>query len=79
MSLKRKNESKNTTQTEVKEITEKDIINLINLKNIHLKDEGYAIEHLIIKKKSKKTTFEVEVTDIDGQVHIFQFELKTYS
>lgn len=79
MDSKRKNEKKHTEQPETKEITEKDIMNLIGLKNIHLKDKKYAEEHLTIKKKSKKTTFEVQITDIDGQIHSFQFELKTYS
>lgn len=78
MDLKRKNEDKNTTQVEVKEITEKDIMNLISLINIKIKDKKYAEEHLTIRKKSKKTTFEVKITDIDGQIHCFQFELKTY-
>lgn len=78
MDSKRKNESKHTEQPEAQEITEKDIMNLIGLKNIKLKDKKYAEEHLTIKKKSKKTTFEVKITDIDGQVHTFQFELKTY-
>lgn len=79
MDLKRKNESKNITPEEAKEITEKDIMNLISLKNIKIKDKKYAEEHLTIKRKSKKSTFEVKITDIDGQMHSFQFELKTYS
>ncbi|MBL1409957.1 hypothetical protein [Sphingobacterium faecale] len=78
MNFKKENENKNTLQTESKEITEKDIISLLNLKKINLKDQEYAKQHLKINRKSKKTIFEVQVTDIDGQIHSFQFELKTY-
>lgn len=79
MDSKKNNENNHTEQPEAKEITEKDIMNLIGLNNIQLKDKKYAEEHLTIKKKSKKTTFEVEITDIDGQILTFQFELKTYA
>ena len=78
MDLKRKNENENSVKKEVKEITEKDIMNLISLNKIVLKDKKYAEEHLTIKRRSKKTSFEVEITDIDGETHHFQFELKTY-
>lgn len=79
MDLEKKNENTNKTKIEAKEITEKDIMNLISLKNIKIKDKKYAEEHLKIKRKSKKTTFEVQITDIDGQTHLLHFELKTYS
>ncbi|GEM_PF-2916863 len=61
-----------------KEITEKDVINLISIKNIPLKDKEYAKEHIVIEKKSKTDCYEIQITDIDGKVHSFHIELKTY-
>ncbi|MFD2555897.1 hypothetical protein [Sphingobacterium tabacisoli] len=61
-----------------KEISKKDIMSILALKNIRIKDKKYAEEHLTFEQKSEKTSFEVKVTDIDGQIHMFHLELKRY-
>lgn len=61
-----------------KEITEKEVMNLLSINNIPIKDKEYVKEHLIIEKKSKTDYYEIKVTDIDGSTHTFQIELKTY-
>jgi len=61
-----------------KEITEKDVISFISIKKIPLKDKEYAKKHIIIEKKSKTDRYEIKVTDVDGKVHSFHIELKTY-
>jgi len=60
------------------DITKQDIINLALLKNITFKDKNYAKEHIIIHKKDIKTSYEIEISDIDGEKHQLIFELKTY-
>lgn len=62
-----------------KEITEKEVMNLLLINNIPIKDKDYVKAHLTIEKKSKTDYYEIKVTDIDGSIHIFQIELKTYS
>ncbi|TYR34740.1 hypothetical protein FXV77_14820 [Sphingobacterium phlebotomi] len=62
-----------------KEITEKEVMNLLLINNVPIKDKDYVKAHLIIEKKSKTDYYEIKVTDIDGSIHIFQIELKTYS
>jgi phage antirepressor YoqD-like protein len=62
----------------IKEITNKEVMNLLSINKIPIKDEEYVKEHLVIKKKSKTDYYEIKVTDIDGSIHTFQIELKTY-
>lgn len=78
MNFKKENEKNNSLPAASKEITEKDILSILSLKNIKIKDQEYAKKHLKINRKSEKSIFEVQVTDIDGQIHSLQFELKTY-
>jgi len=61
------------------EITNQDIITLATLKCIKLKDKEFAKEHIKINKKNIKTTYEVEINDIDGHIHHLIFEIKTYN
>ena len=61
-----------------KEITEREVMNLLSINKIQIKDREYVKEHLIIEKKSKTDYYQIKVTDIDGSTHIFQIELKTY-
>jgi len=61
-----------------KEITEREVMNLLSINKIQIKDKEYVKEHLIIEKKSKSDYYQIKVTDIDGSTHIFQIELKTY-
>lgn len=61
------------------EITNQDIITLAMLKCIKLKDKDFAKEHIKINKKNIKTTYEVEINDIDGHIHHLIFEIKTYN
>jgi len=62
----------------IKEITNKEVMNLLSINKIPIKDEEYVKEHLVIEKKSKTDYYEIKVTDIDGSIHTFQIELKTY-
>ncbi|MFZ4863890.1 hypothetical protein ACL9RF_17085 [Sphingobacterium sp. Mn56C] len=76
--MDRKKQKEPDKAARAKEITDKDIINLIGLKNIKLKDPTYAENNLKIEKIQKLTKFQVTITDIDGEQISFQFELKTY-
>jgi len=62
----------------VKEITVNEVMNLLSINKIPIKDKNYVKEHLIIEKKRKTDYYEIRVTDIDGSVLTFQIELKTY-
>ncbi|NGM65371.1 hypothetical protein [Sphingobacterium sp. SGR-19] len=62
----------------VKEITVNEVMNLLSINKIPIKDKNYVKEHLIIEKKRKTDYYEIKVTDIDGSVLTFQIELKTY-
>ncbi|MBD1421947.1 hypothetical protein [Sphingobacterium chuzhouense] len=62
----------------VKEITVNEVMNLLSISKIPIKDKNYVKEHLIIEKKRKTDYYEIKVTDIDGSVLTFQIELKTY-
>lgn len=73
------NEQKTNKANYIEEITKQDIINLASLKNIKFKDKDYAIEHITIHKKNIKTSYEIEISDIDGQKHQLIFEVKKYS
>ncbi|MCA5005181.1 hypothetical protein [Sphingobacterium bovistauri] len=73
-------DDRNTNKIDnTEDITKQDIINLALLKNINFKDKDYAKEHIIIQKKNIKTSYEVEIIDIDGQKHKLIFDLKKYS
>lgn len=61
------------------EITKQDIINLATLKNITFTDVNYAKEHIAIKKKKIKTSYEIEISDVDGSKHQLIVEVKTYN
>lgn len=60
------------------DITKQDIINLATLKNITFTDVNYAKEHIAIRKKNIKTSYEIEISDVDGKKHQLIFEIKTY-
>lgn len=63
----------------VDEITKNDIITIASLKNITFKDKSFAKEHITIQKINIKTSYEVEINDIDGKIHHLFFEIKTYN
>lgn len=79
--MKSQNENNKKVNDELikDEITKQDILTLASLKKIKFTDQKFAKEHIIINKKSVKTTYEVEILDIDGKVHHIVLELKTYS
>ncbi|PRD56985.1 hypothetical protein [Sphingobacterium gobiense] len=62
----------------INKITKKEVMNLLSINKIPIKDEDYVKEHLIIEKKSKTDYYEIKVTDIDESTYVFQIELKTY-
>lgn len=79
MKSKSSNDQKPNKVDGEEDITKQDIINLALLRNINFKDKNYAKEHITIQKKNIKTSYEVEISDIDGHKHQLIFELKKYS
>ncbi len=63
----------------VSEITTLDIINLISLKNIKIKDLNFVKDHITIQKSKTTTTYEISVQDVDNKTYSLTLELKTYT
>ncbi len=78
MSKSNKNVQDPPSSNGISEITTLDIISLISLRNIQLKDISYVKDHISIQKTNTKTTYEITVEDIDDQVYTLKVELKTY-
>lgn len=78
MTSTRKNAEETKHDNNTKKITERDVVNLITLKKLPIKDIDYAKKHITIQKKGETATFEVKITDIDGEVYACFFELKIY-
>jgi hypothetical protein len=79
MTSTRKNAEATKHENSTKKITEKDVVNLISLQKLPIKDLDYAKKHITIKSKGQTATFEVKITDIDGEEYACIFELKTYT
>jgi len=76
---KNKNKSRNSANHFVNsEISALDVISLLSLKNIRLKDSVYAIDHTSILKSNTRAMYEVMIEDVDGEVYTLKMEVKIY-